>query len=384
MDGAGAPEVYPHIDVHSGERGDREWRELFARFPRSNIYLHPDVAIASLQAPPTVLGHRVRTPNGAGLDAALVLAPRRLKLGGGHAGKMLALSGLRVVGETILGDPPPSVTWELVSEAIARLRAGAGDYLLFEDVEIGSPLWEQLHTLPQSGARRYYLRSVTPHWWIRFPEGSDRDPDRYWKSQFSGKSRQTLRRKLRKFEHTLRRYTERHEVEAFLAAASEVSRRSWQAKRIGPRMRDNDAERRRLKALADVGALRSYVLEHGDRPVAFLTGMQWAGRFLFDEAGFDSEFRSGSPGTVLLTRAIEDLLRERPPELLDFGLGDLPHKHQFGNMVHDSAPVMFVVRAVRPTLVIGAAYAGRRLFEGTRGILRRAGVYESIQRMYRR
>src|SRR5207249_4733299 len=111
------------------------------------------------------------------------------------------------------------------------------------------------------------------------------------------------------------------QVDEFLDQAHRVSRQSWQAKRLGVRIRNTPEERAYYEFLASQGALRSYVLEHRGRPVAFEFGIQWNGRFVFEETGYDAAFAGHSPGTVLLFRILEDLIARDTPELLDFGYG---------------------------------------------------------------
>lgn len=363
---------------HSGPQVRDDWRRLFERCPGADISLHPDVALAAASPPPAVVARRDRDA----FDAALVLARRRVRLAAGPGSQILSLRGVQVVGEQLLCDGGDGADL-LADEATALLRSGAADCLLFEDVEVGSPLWERLHTLGDAEARVYHPRPPQAHWRIRFADRGG-DPDLYWRSQFSGRSRQTLRRKLRRFEHNVVRYTRRGDVGALLRQANQVSRQSWQSRRLGLRIRNDDAERRRLEALADHDALRAYVLEHAGRPAAFLMGVQSRDRFLYDEVGFDSALRGGSPGTVLLVRTIEDLLRDRTPAVLDFGTGDGVHKRQFGNVRTESGPVVVVAPGLWPSLMLQLGRAHRRLDQGARSILHRTGLYEAARSLYRR
>src|SRR5207253_9536540 len=97
-------------------------------------------------------------------------------------------------------------------------------------------------------------------------------------------------------------------VGVFLEKAHEISKHSWQTKRLGIRINSTLEQRNFLEFLASQGALRSYVLEQNGRPLAFELGVQWQGCFVLEETGYDSSYSSYSPGTVLLFRILQDLI----------------------------------------------------------------------------
>src|SRR5690606_38988947 len=102
-------------------------------------------------------------------------------------------------------------------------------------------------------------------------------------------------------ELELERITEAAQILEFLEQARSVSERSWQARQLGLRITNDPAEYASFAFLAEQRALRSYLLKRERRPIAFVVGTQFRGRFIYEEVGFDREFAALSPGNVLLT-----------------------------------------------------------------------------------
>jgi len=172
-------------------------------------------------------------------------------------------------------------------------------------------------------------------------------------------------------------------VAEFLDKAGHVSERSWQGRRIGIRVSDTPEERRYHELLAEHGALRSYVLDTPNGPVAFLRGIQTGDSYVHDEIGFDSDFAKISPGTILLYHALEDLTAHDCPRRLDFGLGDAEYKQHFGNHQTMSGPVVAVARRMRPRATLLVEQLRRSADGRARALLRRTGLYERMRRLYR-
>ncbi len=148
-------------------------------------------------------------------------------------------------------------------------------------------------------------------------------------------------------------------------------------------MTESPQERRYHQLLAEHGALRSYVLDTPDGPIAFLRGIQTGDCYVHDEIGFDSDHAKLSPGTILLYHALEDLTADRCPRRLDFGLGDAEYKRHFGNQETQSGPVVAVARRMRPRAALMVEQLRRTADHRARELLRRTGLYERMRRLYR-
>ena len=354
------------------------WLRLFEERPDSRIEVHPDLVAAVTPAGGTAM---LYSDGGAELRALAALVPKRVRVvrGASYADRLLSLSGYRLVADAVLGADDPAGLGRFFDEAVDLLDGGRADCLYFDDLEVGSAMWSALEALERDGRVLLYHPSGTqPHWWIRFPE----TPADYW-NQFSGKARYKLRRKLKNFEHTVFKATRPDDVPELLRKARHVSERSWQGRRIGLRITESPTELRYHQLLAEHGALRSYVLDGPDGPIAFLRGFRSGDTYVHDEIGFDSEKAKLSPGTILLYHALEDLTADGCPRRLDFGLGDAEYKQHFGNHKTESGPVVAVARRLRPRAALLVERLRRTADARARELLRRTGLYERMRRIYR-
>lgn len=352
-----------------------KWHELFAASPAPPVDLHPTLASLTSGAD-TALIYGDSFPAPALLA---VLAVRRTRILRPFGLRPLhSLSGLRLQGNACLGDADKTATFvdELADLQGERAIATA----LFEEVIEGTPLWLALHQ-PRRGrsARARFVRAPQPHWFLDFPTPATE----YW-STLSGKTRETLRRKCRRFEHSVRRITEASQVAQFLMQASGISAASWQGRVLGLRIEDLPETRRYWEAVAKIGALRSYVLDHAGKPAAFVLGTQCGGRYRYEETAFVQDLATASPGTVLLHRLIEDLIERDTPATLDFGAGDAEYKRLFGTRAEKSTSILFVRSSASTNgwLALDAMVQGAERV--SRAIAGSLGIESRLRRLLRR
>jgi hypothetical protein len=367
----------------TGETLVRMWMECLESDAAGSIYLHPRLLLS-----PQAMGGEVPL-----LYARSVQSGERLGSLGVLMSKImpvkplpgvpwvLRLRGYRLVGNQFLGEQDPQGLKAFVNKVAEFIASGAGDCVLFEDLEVDSPLWT---LLSEEGRRAdskvalFYPGQPQPHWWIRFPEKREE----YW-NHFSKKTRYNIRRSAKKLEHTLLCYRDPQDVPALLEKAHHVSTKSWQAKRRGLRVRNSRGERNFWSGIAACGGLRSYVLEQNGRPLAFVIGLQWGGCYTYEEIAYDRTYAEHSPGTVLLFRLLEDLIARDPPHLLDFGFGDGEYKHVFGNHQTQSGPMLLVRRGWRPLTVMRLRQLRTTLAIQLRAGIKRLGL-TGLRRLYRR
>src|SRR5205085_7413098 len=117
--------------------------------------------------------------------AALAPKTRRVRLLPGLP-LGLSLHGRRLIANQVLGDDEAAA--EAFVRALARWLRSAGsacDFVLFEDIEVDSPLWQALQREAARGeVAAYHPDHCQPHWWLHLPQ----NPQDYWK-QFTGKTR---------------------------------------------------------------------------------------------------------------------------------------------------------------------------------------------------
>lgn len=225
----------------------------------------------------------------------------------------------------------------LFRELFHQLPAIQAIYL--EQVPTDSPTW---------AASRQSIPGILPHFqgrrlshWIELGT---------YLEEKSAKARRNLRREARILrEHggtlELRRVVAEAEVDGLVDAALAICARSWQRRVLGQRI-DRAIHQPKFRDLARVGMLRSYVLECGGEPCAFLVGYQFEGMFQAIETAFDERLISLSPGAVLFHLVIEDLLAHNAPAALNFGQGDTAYKRRLANREFHDAEVFLLRETV--------------------------------------
>jgi Acetyltransferase (GNAT) domain len=358
-----------------------QYLETLRASPFASLDLHPDLLSPLCDDPSVGLLALASWPiagNGGRESARLaVLAKRQTRL------RMLprpdwavVFNGLRLLGNEVIGCDSRSDAMPFANAIAELLARQETDSILFENLTVGSSLHEALIEATSADRRiaMYCLVQPQPRWWIDFPN----NPADYWK-KFSKNSRKRFRSDARKFDHELLRFTTAEDVPRFLERAAKVSSASWQDKRLGEHLSDAPGARRGLEQLAKIGAFRSYVLEHNDRPVAYRIGRQWNGKYTSEKVGYDLGFRQDGVGTLLTFRVLEDLIAHDTPSVFDFDFGDGQHKRFFGNRQTSSAVVMLVRRTVKNSAIFGA----HRLLSDTLIGVRSSRIYKRLRRSYR-
>lgn len=253
-------------------------------------------------------------------------------------------------------------------------------FLLFEDIQKETAEFDELQEMARRGFRQFESAPFQARLKIEFPQ----NPEDYWK-KFSSKTRSTFRRKEKKLGVIrFRRFDKEEEVSEFLADAHRVSVLSWQTRRLGLRIRNDAKEILNNQQLARMRAFRSYVLYQEERPLAFLYGIQFRDTFHYIEVGYDPSVSNLSPGQVLLVHVLEDLIRDRTPQLFDFGAGDADYKRLFSNFETTSGSICLVSPTWSATLQFWKAQGLKSSDRTLRKILAWTGGLRSVRRFWRK
>lgn len=167
---------------------------------------------------------------------------------------------------------------------------------------------------------------------------------------WSGKSRSTLRRKVRKFEKLsggtldFREYRTPDEIDEFYRHAREVSAKTYQERLLDSGLPTGDSFVAGMRERAANDDVRAYLLFCDGAPVAYLYLPARDGVLVYSHLGFDPEYRKHSPGTVLHWLALERLFAEGRFRLLDFTEGEGDHKRQFSTGSRYCADIYFLRR----------------------------------------
>ena len=80
------------------------------------------------------------------------------------------------------------------------------------------------------------------------------------------------------------------------------------------------------------------IFSSDDNPCAFLRGVIHGDTYHYETPGFDPAYEQASPGTVLLLKAIEDLIANTDCKTFDFGRGGdkTGYKSMFGNCSYEA------------------------------------------------
>jgi hypothetical protein len=359
-----------------------EWERCLARGRSGAVFLHPALVRSGT---PGYKGSQVVTMTGpqGTMEGLAVLAPKTVQVKPlGRLGPKVALKGYWLVGDQVITPDDTAAIDSFVHGLCDALNETDARTLLIEELTVESPL--RLAIQRVVGARRgfaahQHLSPIQPHYLIRFPD----NPADYWK-KFSGKTRSTLRRKANKFEHRIVKYTSAADIPEFLEKAHRISQASWQTKRLGPRVKNSSDEREELTRIANLGGFRSYTLDHNGVPIAFLLGNVYQGVYRYEEVGYDQMYTANSPGTLLLYRAIEDLVAHDTPHTLDFGFGDADYKRLFATEWVLTGPLLLVRRSLGSRAAIASEQVVAWLDRRARAALGRIGLLNVLRRRHRR
>lgn len=187
--------------------------------------------------------------------------------------------------------------------------------------------------LPVLSAKDGVLRYVMARY-TRFHTDLAGSFDEYL-AKFSSKSRNTLRRKVRRLvEHAdgaaMSEYRRVDEMQGFLEMAGKVSALTYQERLLDAGIPTDAGYLATLKDMAAKDAVRGYLLHLGGAPIAYLCCPADDGVLMYGYLGYDPRYAEFSPGTVLQYLAFESIFREKRFRAFDFTEGQGEHKRFFG------------------------------------------------------
>lgn len=274
---------------------------------------------------------------------------------------------MEVLGGRVLGDPDYATYCAIVRGIFEQSPEIQGIY--FKSVPSDSALWNALAARDWrlDGARAYRLDGERPFHYAELPNTFDG-----YLGEFRKKQRYNLKRQVRLMNegvgNSLRMtlVDSREQIASFLDDVRRITVKSWKAEleESGPDMADDpDA----LRALADTGLLRAYLLSANDAPVAYALGYRHRDVYHYANIGYDADFAKYSPGAVLLLQMIQDLIDNAGVRYMNFGITDANYKRVFGNRHISDASIVVLRPGLRNSLLASAHGA----FESAKNLLRR-------------
>ncbi len=362
---------------------EADWYDLFQRDETAGISLHPQSihldALANVEngEPAVIIGECHCDDE---LVALVALLPRQKSLQ--EAGGLLLpvkLNGFVLAGQQVLGQYA-NARATLLCATIEWICENHYDFLIIEDVEEKSTDHQNLLEFRQ-GPYQLFSPGGFENRHRTFFGGT---PNTYWQ-KFSKNSRKSLRKRVKKIGNVkLEAITTADQVPDFLQKCHEISKQSWQSQHFGLRIKNNEQEQRRLTFLAEVGALRSFLLYREGKPIAFEIAHQYRGIAIGEESAYLRELAEFSPGQVAQVLAFESLIESNTPTLYDFGSGDSEYKRFFGNDISQMTEIWIMPRGVIRSSCINYIRFCRFANRMARRVLTRLGLMNKLRQWRRR
>ena len=235
-------------------------------------------------------------------------------------------------------------------------KSGKADLLLMRNVDIESTLYQEA-TAATGTARRAHGQPAAPRW-VACMAGS---LEQFLESR-SVKTRETLRRHDRrltdKFGDRLRlhRWRSLEDLPRICSDMETVAAKSYQ-RGLGVGYLGDPMQRGLIELGLERGWHRTWMLSIDEQPVAFWTGLAYAGTFFAGTPGFDPEYGKYSVGRLTMLRMIEDLCADPDIKCLDFGHGDAEYKSAYAQRIRMESDVMLAASRPWPMLVVLAVSA---------------------------
>lgn len=211
----------------------------------------------------------------------------------------------------------------------------------------------------------------------------------YW-AQFKGKTRSTLRRKVKAFTEasggTLdwRLMGTPDELREFHRLAQALSQRTYQHKLFNHGLPSDPAFLGRSLDKAARGDAWGCLLYFQGEVCAFFY-MEGEGDVLgWDYVGYDSAVARFSPGTVLMTVVMDAFLAMGRYRFMDFGAGEGQHKSLFASDRVRMGSILVLRPTVRHRLLLRAHRAFTSVALGVLGLLKRSGVHAWLRKTLKR
>jgi len=361
------------------------WERSPLRTPNARIdrYLTTTAALAPAQRPYAALLVDER-----GEPACALLGRTLVRKAGATLG-YLRFGAVRVrVLDVVYGGALGELTEERCAaccELVADLlRSGAVHNVQFNHLETEGPLAAALRQRPSTRALLCVRAHEDAHLFCALAPGGAKG----FFDRLSSKHRYNLRRSERLLAEDaagavrMRRVDRVEQLEEFITRAAEVAARSWQS-RIGAAFADTPLWRSVLACEAEQGRLRAYLLEAGDRPIAYQIGAVHDGVHFLEVVGYDPDFARHSPGRLLLVKTLDDLEREGVG-VFDFGFGDASYKRIYATGERTEALASLYGPSLRGRFAWLCTALGEKLRTTSRSFAARSGALARVKRLWRR
>lgn len=310
------------------------------------------------------------------------------------AGEALAFRGVKNVplnfqlGEwRLLSIARPLAVYECTNRMAPSLSLAALPPLDAADGYLITSLPAPLDPLTVEGGPAWIKRvlRVYPRHLVDLTTGYDA-----YLEKFSGKTRSTLKRKLRKFQELSggaidwKEYRTPDELCAYLPLARALSAKTYQERLLRAGLPDTARFTEETMARAARDAVRAYILFLNAKPVSYLYLPIDDGRVIYAYLGYDPDVSEHSPGTVLQLLALERLFAEHRFSLFDFTQGGGGHKELFATHTEQCVDMLILKRNLSTMALSSTHAAFVRTEAGIAELVERLGIKRRLKRLLRR
>jgi CelD/BcsL family acetyltransferase involved in cellulose biosynthesis len=169
----------------------------------------------------------------------------------------------------------------------------------------------------------------------------------------------------------------------FHAQARQLSMRTYQETLLDHGLPDSPEFRQKMIALAEKDQVRAYILYFNGNAVAYLYCPASDGILRYDLLGYDPEFRTHSPGTVLQYLVFEQLFAEKRFRAFDFEEGEGQHKRQFATRSVDCCNLFVFRPSVKSLTYISMDFLFRKITSATLYVLEKTGLRRRVRQFIR-
>jgi CelD/BcsL family acetyltransferase involved in cellulose biosynthesis len=366
------------------------WRKLLEGAPTgSNVHNDPRMILLTLERDPTLTPLIVLLWRSGSLACVAPFYRQSLRFAFEFSVWRLPsipACALRVFGESVVLDSDatsePSVR---AIGAVLREHRASYDFLQVYALNYSDRFWRAA-MLNGGLAREAGLKSVAmrPE---KIHEVRLRKSFEEYLASLNPRTRQTLRYGSRRFfrdpSARMEKCSRPTDVARLLQCVDKVYAQSWQAKAFGNARKDAVDYRRFLEQTAVEGWLRSYVLFHGEEPVAYQIGYQYNRMYYLQECAYSQQIAALSPGSVLTFSIMKDLHADGAVDVWDFGFGDLPYKRSLHGVQHEAATV-YLIPPNRWRRILGLQIALNSAYDRVRNGLIRVGMDRLVRKLVKR
>jgi CelD/BcsL family acetyltransferase involved in cellulose biosynthesis len=208
-------------------------------------------------------------------------------------------------------------------------------------------------------------------------------------SKFSGKTRSTIRRKVRKFgeasggEIEWSVYRTVDEIKKFHALAREISIFTYQERLFDAGIPYDAEFIASMRKLAESDAVRGIVLFLDSKPISYMYLPIKGERVIYGYLGFTPDMGRHSPGVVLQFLALEHLFSERRYRVFDFTEGEGSQKKLFATDDRYCGNVYYLRPSFRNRLIVRSHIVVRKVSEFADNLIENGGLKGRLRRALR-